>query len=434
MSTVTIKNEYLLQYIWNLRLIPQRDIFTQCKRKVRIINPGRLNLNDGPDFLDAEIIIDDEIWFGHVEIHISSSDWIAHGHSRDAKYNNVILHIVLEHDCDIRYPDGPVIPTIEVKKILPRNFTSTYLSLIYNSEKLPCAGLQEDMSELHFFKWMETLAIERMQEKVNHFLMLLKNTSGNWEESIYRMLFTGMGGRVNKQGFEILAGNTPLRLIRSHSHSFEELEILLLGQAGLLKFLYPEYGDAHVTKVFNHFKIKYQLLPMQSHAWFKKGVRPMNQPHVRIRQFCKFLFRKQHFLTSILSLRDISEYKAYLKADEPGDSFPKEYRTGESTIDILLINAIAPVLFAYGKNMQINHYCERALELWSRLKPEKNKITNLWKSLGRAASSALDSQAMNQLERNYCVCKKCHQCAIGHFIMKKSQLEDEMSNYCITVK
>lgn len=429
MSTSTIKNEYLLQYIWNLRLVPQRGIFTQCQRKIRIINPGHLNLNDGPDFLDAEIIIDNEIWFGHVEVHINSSDWITHGHSRNVRYNNVILHVVLKHDCDIYYPDGSLIPTVEVKKILPKNFTSTYLALIYNSKNLPCADLQSDMPELHFSKWMETLALERMVQKVNVFLTALKNNAGNWEETIYQALLTGMGGKVNKQGFEILAEKIPLKLIRLHSHNTEELEILFLGQAGLLGYLSPQYDETQASNTFNHFKRKYELAPMKSIIWLKKGVRPMNQPHARIRQFCKFLFKKQYFLDSILSLRDISEYKTYLSTHEHKYDCSEEYRIGENMIDILIINSIAPILFAYGKVMQTGYYCERAVELWSLLKAEKNTITSLWKSLGRKAISASESQAMNQLENNYCLSKRCHQCAIGHFIMKKSQIQDKKLIY-----
>ncbi len=419
----TIKNEYLLQYIWNLRLLPQRGIFTTCKREIRIVHPGQLNLNDGPDFLDAEILIENEIWFGHVEIHINSSDWIAHGHNEDPRFENVVLHVVLDHDCDIYYPDNSVIPTLEIRKILPKNFTSTYLALIYNSKNLPCTNLQSEVSDLHFSKWMETLAIERMENKVSRFLDSLKEAAGDWEECIYRTLMIGMGGRINKHGFETLAENIPLKILRHHSHNLRELEILLLGQAGLLNNLIDEEEPHIITSTFNHFKAKYGLEPMKPQLWFKKGARPANQPANRIRQFCKFLHGRQYFLDTLLELRNYNEFFQFFE-NYHHENTKSKHNFGRETIEILLINAIAPIIFAYGKMMQIHFYCERAIDLWSNIKSEKNKITRQWEAMGRRVESALDSQALNQLESNYCVYKRCHQCAIGHFIMRKSQVED----------
>ena len=419
----TIKNEYLLQYIWNLRLLPQRGIYTTCKREIRIVHPGQLNLNDGPDFLDAEILIENEIWFGHVEIHINSSDWIAHGHNEDPRYENVVLHVVLDHDCDIHYPDNSVIPTLEIRKILPKNFTSTYLTLIYNSKNLPCTNLQSAVSDLHFSKWIETLAIERMENKVTRFLDSLKEALGDWEECIYRTLMIGMGGRINKQGFETLAENIPLKMIRHHSSSPQELEILLLGQAGLLEDLFDDENCQNITSTFNHFKAKYGLEPMKPQLWYKKGVRPANQPATRIRQFCTFLHDRQYFLDTLLELRNKSEYCKFFESNIQLSN-KSIHKIGAETIEILLINSIAPIIFAYGKMMQIHFYCERAIDLWSNIKSEKNKITRQWEAMGRKALTALDSQALNQLESNYCVYKRCHQCAIGHFIMRKSQVED----------
>lgn len=419
----TIKNEYLLQYIWNLRLLPQRGIFTTCKREIRIVHPGQLNLNDGPDFLDAEILIENEIWFGHVEIHINSSDWIAHGHNEDPRFENVVLHVVLDHDCDIYYPDNSVIPTLEIRKILPKNFTSTYLALIYNSKNLPCANLQSEVSDLHFSKWMETLAIERMENKVSRFLDSLKDAAGDWEECIYRTLMIGMGGRINKQGFESLAEILPLKILRHHSHNRRELEILLLGQAGLLDSLFDEEDPHILNSTFNHYIAKYDLEPMKPQFWFKKGARPANQPASRIRQFCNFLHGRQYFLDTLIELRNKNEFYQFFENYHLENNKSKN-KFGKETIEILLINAIAPIIFAYGKMMQIHFYCERAIDLLSNIKSEKNKITRQWEAMGRKVETALDSQALNQLESNYCVYKRCHQCAIGHFIMRKSQVED----------
>lgn len=56
---------------------------------------------------------------GDVEIHIRASDWFAHQHHTDVRYNNVILHIVLI--CDDSRPtlrqDGTTIPTCSLNDL-----------------------------------------------------------------------------------------------------------------------------------------------------------------------------------------------------------------------------------------------------------------------------------------------------------------------------
>ena len=60
-----------------------------------------LCMDTGPDFFNAQLSIGTQMWAGNVEIHVKSSDWYVHHHETDAAYDNVILHVVWEHNMEI---------------------------------------------------------------------------------------------------------------------------------------------------------------------------------------------------------------------------------------------------------------------------------------------------------------------------------------------
>ena len=92
--------EDFLYYLWENRLL-KGSLTTDQGKTVEIIHPGYRNKDSGPDFLEAKIQIGNELWAGHVEIHIKSSDWNRHGHQHDKAYRNVVLHVVYEYDTPV---------------------------------------------------------------------------------------------------------------------------------------------------------------------------------------------------------------------------------------------------------------------------------------------------------------------------------------------
>ena len=72
-----------------------KKLTTEESEQLKVIYPGRVNGDNGPDFRDAVIIVNESnLVKGDVEIHVKSSDWYSHGHHRDPEYNRVILHVV----------------------------------------------------------------------------------------------------------------------------------------------------------------------------------------------------------------------------------------------------------------------------------------------------------------------------------------------------
>ena len=86
--------EELLHYVWKHKLFPLKALTTTAGLPVEVIDPGLHNTNAGPDFFNAKIRIGGTLWVGNVEIHDHAADWYTHEHHHDARYDNVILHVV----------------------------------------------------------------------------------------------------------------------------------------------------------------------------------------------------------------------------------------------------------------------------------------------------------------------------------------------------
>ena len=93
---------------------------------------------------------------------------------------------------------------------------------------------------------------------------------------------------------------------------------------------------------------------------------------------------------------------------------------GDKALDIILINTVAPMMFAYGKYHRLPEYTERALMVLERIPPEENRIIHMFRTAGILARNAGDTQALIQLKRNYCEQKKCLFCHFGFQLLKSA--------------
>ena len=94
-----------------------------------------------------------------------------------------------------------------------------------------------------------------------------------------------------------------------------------------------------------------------------------------------------------------------------------------SSKELLVINSVAPMLFAYGRYKSDETMVQRAMNYFEQLPPENNRIIRDWQSAGIRCESAADSQALIQLKREYCDTKDCLRCRFGHEYMKRTKRE-----------
>lgn len=421
--------ETLLHYVWKHKLYDSKELLTSDGDSFEVIDAGIYNSHAGPDFFNAKIKMGNKIWAGNIEIHTVSSDWYKHQHEKDKAYDSVILHVVETMDvtevCD---SSGRTIPQWIMK--IPEAIRSNYEFLLNSEFPIPCIGKIAEIPEIYLSDWKNALLTERLERKTNALFQLLKEYKNDWNELFYIALSRNFGFGINNESFERLAKSLPLRIIRKHQDSVTQVEALLLGQAGLLAE--NETEDAYfweLQKEYRFFQKKYKLKPLESHIFKSLRIRPNNFPHIKIVQLAGIIRKAQGLFANLLDISEpegfhslfISEIAAYWQTHYHFEktSVKKVKNLGLSAIQLLIINTVVPLFFAYGKKKDLEVYRERAIQFLESLKPENNSIITQFSRSGIRIQNACDSQALIQLKREYCDSKKCIFCRIGHRLLAK---------------
>ncbi len=413
-----------MQYVWQHKLWPSVEMATVDGRRVSIVDSGRLNTDAGPDFFNAKIRIGDEMWVGNVEIHVRASDWFRHGHDKDEAYDSVILHVVDKDDVPVYRRSGEVIPQM----VLPcaPDFSVKYQHLVCRSRsELPCSATISQMPQIHISTWLSALAMERLYRKADDIGRLLQRYDGDWEEVCYVTLARCLGFGVNSDAFEHLASGLPLKFMNKHSDSLLSVEALLFGQSGLLDRV--ERGDAYTDSLKREYEFlshKFSLCRHEGVVWKMARMRPANFPHRRIAFLALLVYGGFRMMSRIVEARDEKEARAVFEVPLTG-YWAEHYGFGVSSprnisclsaqsINILIINAVVPLSYAYGVRRGDEALCDRALSMLQSLPAERNSVVDLFVKSGMKCHDAFASQAMVQLRREYCETHKCLYCRIGH--------------------
>lgn len=419
-----------MQYVWKHRLWRSEDMVTNTGKKVRVVDPGLLNTDAGPDFFNAKIEIDGHMWVGNVEMHYRATDWKRHHHDSDKAYDSVILHVVAKDDAPVRRTNGELIPQL-VLEVSPQ-FNADYASLVGATIEVPCATKIKQVPHLTIVEWVEGLAFERLHGKVERIHQLLDSFNGSWEDVCYVTLARNFGFGINNDAFERLARRTPLRLLGKHSDSVLQIEALLFGQAGMLDAQKPGM-DSYYNQLCTEYAFlsnKFQLTPMEKESWKLFRIRPQNFPYRRIAMLAQFIEGGFRMMNRILEAEGEKEMRSLFEVELSG-YWTKHYTFGKpneratstlsrSSTDIILINTVAPLLYAYGELTGNYEMTDKAIKLLEDLRAESNSIVSHFVAYGIDCPDALTSQALVQLKREYCDARKCIYCKIGHHLLSKA--------------
>ena len=431
--------EQLLHYTWKHKLYPLKELTTSDGQRVEIVDPGLHNRNAGPDFFNAKIRIGSTMWVGNVEIHDKSSDWYQHGHDKDSRYDNVVLHVAAELDTEVMKSNGEYVPQLQLS--VPDDVLTHYDELQKTDEYPPCYKVIPDLSALIIHSWMAALQTERLEQKTEAIRKRAELCNGSWEDAYFVTLARNYGFGINGEVFEQWAYNIPLNAVAHHRDDLFQIEAIFMGQAGLLELdSIPEYyqkdalNDGYFAKLRNEYQYlahKFSMKPIDFKLWRFLRLRPQNFPHIRISQLANLYYQQKAGLSQLMECETLDELKNVLKSQVTpywethytfGSTSPKnEKHLSYGSINLLMINTAIPMLFAYGRHTSKEVLCDKAFDFLEQLKAENNHIIRMWQQVGLPVKTAGDSQALIQLKKEYCDKKECLRCRFGYEYLRRKE-------------
>ncbi len=423
--------ENLMQFIWKLRLFRANGLNSTDGEPLVVVHVGQYNTDSGPDFLMSHIRCKDNDWFGHVEMHIQSSDWDRHCHQEDTVYNNVILHVVWRNDKVIYRNDGTSIPTLVLSEYVEQHLLERYSTMMNAKSSIPC---EFQLGSIDLFKksmWLSTLAVERLEMKVQQVLLILDQFNTDWEKTLWVWICRCIGLKVNADTFQELGEKLPWNILQKYRSNLFKIEALFFGVSGLL---IQESGSEYMKQLAGEFEYQKHIhgIEVVYGVWKRMRMRPYNFPERRIAQLAVLFSKNELGVAKILAVDDLERARKLFKIASLSDYFDGHFsfgtktkiketlRLGNETIDTLVINVIIVFLFSYGKYFSIQTYIDRALTLLEQLPSEKNMVVRQFAQYDWQVQSALQSQGILQLKRFYCDRKRCLHCRIGCEILKRN--------------
>ncbi len=378
--------ELRLQSAWNS--IPHGTVVkTMDNRPVTILFPGNWNLEEGPDFKDAKLIIGGKETTGDVEVHQENSDWFAHGHNADPNYSNVILHVLSRKSKPpAKTAKLPPFPAVLIKPDRISEFPLTESEKFSNGS---CVSFFSSASDTDIHEAFVNAGIERFKEKST--ALLAEMIDSGSEHTCTRHIFEACGYKKNREAF--------LELHQRFSEhediaDKEVMEAVLWGESGLL----PDPSSAKLDSKMKAFVKKAwetwwktRMTSREPIRWVKSGVRPLNMPERRIAALSvllhHFSMKPVSFLSKKASVMDARQFSEYLTEDiivshELWDDHVNFFRKfskpslviGSDRMNDIAGNVLLPALHANSIIAKDEKMGEFALKAWQFLPmPQMNR-------------------------------------------------------------
>ena len=251
--------ERVVQKIWLRQDFATAGLLTVSGKSLAVKDPGRWNLQEGPDFKEARLLIDGIEVIGDVEVHFNVSDWHSHQHELDRNFDRVVLHLVLHPER--RNPN----PVVTSKGHSPEVL---YLMPLLNRD-LETYAMDEALLELEQqdeLEWVAQFIEQPVEERLR---ILRERAAARWAQKLkYAQQ------RLEAEGWEEAC----------HSYALEVLGYAR-NRAPMLRLAakYPlaEWSAADVSAE--------ERFGEEADNWKLNGLRPANHPRRRLTQYVEIV-------------------------------------------------------------------------------------------------------------------------------------------------
>ncbi|MCD7963579.1 MAG: DUF2851 family protein [Rikenellaceae bacterium] len=410
-----------LSFVWHHKFYDPDNLYTSCGKKIEVISGGYKSMH-GPEFSDVEISIEGTTYKGSVAVHANSSDWYFDKRNQDPSYDNVILSLSGNCDRIIRMLDDSILFSASLK--YPERISENIKAITGSSSVSPCIRfVRRYMEDIETKNGFSRLLVERLERKYDDVMKIYSSVGESWQDTFHILFSRTMGLGSNKDIYMSLARNIPYSILCRERGDIKRIEAMIFGTAGLLDDkLYDEY-KAELGAIYSEMAEKHDLQILEYCKWTEKGVRPYNFAPKRLAQISKVIETGNATFDNIIIANNIREVKKmfdmelshyWKRSFDFGKRAPMAVKgIGDMTLDIIIINLVAPILFAYGRQTGNVELEERALEYLYDTTAEMNRYTKPWEKESNIVENAFFSQALIQLSTEYCDPRKCTECFIG---------------------
>jgi hypothetical protein len=250
--------------------------------EIKVIDPGRWNVESGPDFKDAvlEIGSDGRTIRGDIEVHLSPADWVRHKHSTNNEYRNVIAHVTWYGGVASDLPLGCISICLGTFLKTDRDFSPDEIDLCaypfacLPSTPRPCEEVFKNKPDL-LLSFLKESGKRRIEIKTRILKTRLMKLSGDLAQLFYSETMTALGYKNNSFQFRCIAEKAPWSIL---PRDVDDATSVLLGIAGLM----PCDSSEESKKLWSFWFLNSELYPVSEIKWNRSGVRPNNSPEHRL--------------------------------------------------------------------------------------------------------------------------------------------------------
>ncbi len=449
-------DENFVQKLWNGQRFFNANLTAIDGREIRVLKQGIWNHEEGPDFMHAEVEINGKLHVGDIEIHVKSSEWYAHKHHLNSRYNRVVLHVVLYNDdfnLRTRLQNGKRISTLELLKWIDAPIGDLYDETkqtetdAANSCRVTGNRLNIDSLKSTF----ESLGTERFLEKSDAIRLL--RTRLDFEQILYEGIMEALGYSQNSKPLRELAQRVPFADLDHKSE--HEIQAILFGIAGLL----PSQSEKPIPNHVNDdpFIVALETLwktseyakrsdRMNTTKWQFGRIRPYNYPTRRIAAISQLIFRSKgslmlYFLPicekaanvdtpkllrtirtellNLLTLEPAGYWETHANFGKGGTQ--KANLIGDARALDINVNKILPVAYIWAVESESRKLQNAILSLYSYFrKTDENSVIRQVKDqvftdaqpIQLIKPTAQIQQGIIRLYKNYCADQLCDLCPI----------------------